>query len=195
MEDIVTGAYEGGESMNLENGNANSDHSQREIYRNQGEPDRSRDYMQHRIPSPVPQAPELTMEVPEESDDDEDEAEQAGFQLLRQKLVQQEAALEERSFTDKDNDPIAVKSREVFAKAQDKEAEELVEKGKSATGSELRGEGQRRTGSRFATEHDFERVLRESEREAKESKEQKEQDARETESKFQRSDYSGYVLG
>ncbi|KAA8571785.1 hypothetical protein EYC84_001754 [Monilinia fructicola] len=227
MEDVVTGAYERDESMNLEN---------------------------------VPQAPELTMEVPEESDDDEDEAEQAGFQLLRQKLVQQEAALEEdrqfkilesvkhprdtktpppeslpvfdykkwdkdeeflsslgpdpdtettltrfieetmvrrwreqqeegkswsenytnyRRFTDKDNDPIAVKSREVFAKAQDKEAEELVEKGKSATGSELRGEGQRRTGSRFATEHDFERVLRESEREAKESKEQKEQDARE----------------
>lgn len=254
-----TETYGNDESVNQEviNDIGNSGEDDRRI---QKEQDEHYEFGLPKMPSPVPQAPELTMEIPEESDDDEDEAEQAGFQLLRQKLVQQEAALEEdrqskildavkhprdtktpppeslpiydynkwdedpeflnsleiapdaepsltrfieekmaqkwrrqqeegklwadnyakyRAFTDMDMDPIAVRSREAFAKAQDREAEESVERGKSVNGSDPKTEGQRRTGSRFATEHDIERVLRESEREAKESKEQQEQDARE----------------
>lgn len=254
-----TETVENNEFVNQEavNGMSNSGEDMRRIRKEQ---DDHYDSGPQKMASPVPQAPELTMEIPEESDDDEDEAEQAGFQLLRQKLVQQEAALEEdrqskilnavkhprdtktpppeslpmydynkwdedpeflssleiapdadpsltrfmeekmaqkwrrqqeegklwadnyakyRTFTDMDLDPIAVRSREAFAKAQDREAEESVERGKSVNGSEPKTEGQRRTGSRFATEHDIERVLRESEREAKESKEQQEQDARE----------------
>ncbi|TGO46683.1 hypothetical protein BCON_0312g00030 [Botryotinia convoluta] len=254
-----TETLENNESVNQEVvddiGNSGED-----VRRIRKEQDGHYDFGPQKMSSPVPQAPELTMEIPEESDDDEDEAEQAGFQLLRQKLVQQEAALEEdrqskildavkhprdtktpppeslpmydynkwdedpeflssleiapdadpsltrfmeekmaqkwrrqqeegklwadnyakyRTFTDMDLDPIAVRSREAFAKAQDREAEESVERGKSVNGSDPKTEGQRRTGSRFATEHDIERVLRESEREAKESKEQQEQDARE----------------
>lgn len=246
----------------------NIGNSEKEIYPNKEELNGTFNYERQQIPSPVPQPPELTMEVPGETDEDEDEAEQAGYQLLRQELVQQQAAIEQqqaaleedrqlrlletikhprdtktppleslprfdynkweedpeflstldqdsetesaltnfieetiarrwrekqeagkvwsenymkyRRFTDFDMDPIAVRSREVFKAARNKEAgKETTEKGKSAISSDLKAEGQRRTGSRFATDHDIERVLRESEREAKESEEQQEQDARE----------------
>ncbi|KAE8447313.1 hypothetical protein EG329_010871 [Mollisiaceae sp. DMI_Dod_QoI] len=76
-------------------------------------------------------------------------------------------------------DEVAVKSREKFAKSRAKAAAEAAAlQASSLPSNGGKPEGQRRTGSRWATEHDIERVLRESEQEAKDSKEREERAAR-----------------
>lgn len=89
----------------------------------------------------------------------------------RKAFIQQR--LEYRRFTEFSEDPLAVKSRETFAKAREKAAAEAAApqpSSKPSGGAKPEG---RRVG-RFATEHDFERVLRESEQEAKATKEKEE---------------------
>jgi hypothetical protein len=86
---------------------------------------------------------------------------------------------EYRRWTDFSDDEVAVCSREKFAKSRAKAAAEAAAPPPSSVPSAgAKPEGQRRTGSRFATEHDIERVLRESEQEAKETKEREERVAR-----------------
>jgi hypothetical protein len=90
-----------------------------------------------------------------------------------------ERYLNYRRWTDFSDDPVAVRSREKFAKSRAKTAAEAAAPPPSAVPTAgAKPEGQRRTGSRFATEHDIERVLRESEQEAKETKEREERVAR-----------------
>ncbi|KAH8781846.1 putative nuclear receptor corepressor 1, partial [Hyaloscypha finlandica] len=87
--------------------------------------------------------------------------------------------LEYRQWTDFSDDPAAKASREKFEKSRARAAAEAAAPRPSAMPSAgAKPEPQRRTGSRFATEHDIERVLRESEQEAKETKEREERVAR-----------------
>jgi hypothetical protein len=84
-----------------------------------------------------------------------------------------------RRWTDFSDEPVAVRSREKFAKSRAKAVADAAAPPPSLTPAPgTKPEGQRRTGSRFATEHDFERVLRESEQEARETKEREERAAR-----------------
>jgi hypothetical protein len=86
--------------------------------------------------------------------------------------------LDYRRFTDFSDDPNAKNSRERFEKSRARAAAEAAAPRPSAMPSAgAKPEGSRRMG-RFATEHDFERVLRESEQEAKETKEREERVAR-----------------
>jgi hypothetical protein len=82
-----------------------------------------------------------------------------------------------RLWTDFSDDPVAVRSREKFAKAREQAAAEAAAQSVSTPAPGSKPEPSRRTG-RWATEHDFERVLRESEQEAKETKEKEERAAR-----------------
>ncbi|CZR53629.1 uncharacterized protein PAC_03509 [Phialocephala subalpina] len=89
----------------------------------------------------------------------------------RERFIQKR--LQYRRFTEFSQDTLAVKSRETFAKAREKAAAEAAApqpSSKPSGGAKPEG---RRVG-RFATEHDFERVLRESEQEAKATKEKEE---------------------
>ena len=86
--------------------------------------------------------------------------------------------LDYRRWTDFSQDPTAVRSREKFAKSREKRAAETAAILTSAPASGSKPEPQRRTASRFATDHEFERVLRESEQEARETKEREERYAR-----------------
>ncbi|TAQ86133.1 hypothetical protein B7494_g5535 [Chlorociboria aeruginascens] len=86
-----------------------------------------------------------------------------------------------RNFTDRSYDDSAVRSRDKFAKDRElaeKEANASAAATTTTPASEARPEGQRRTGSRWATEHDLERVLRESKEEAKNAQEREERSAR-----------------
>jgi hypothetical protein len=83
-----------------------------------------------------------------------------------------------RRWTDFSNDAVAVRSREKFAKLREKRAAETAAILSAAPVPGSKPEPQRRTGSRFATDHDIERVLRESEQEARETKEREERYAR-----------------
>ena len=84
-----------------------------------------------------------------------------------------------RAWTDLSDDPVAVRSREKFSKSRAKAAADAAAPPPSLTPAPgTKPEGQRRTGIRFATERDFERVLRESEQEARETKEREERAAR-----------------
>lgn len=76
-----------------------------------------------------------------------------------------------RRFTDYSNDPAAVRSREKFLKSRAKSAAEAATRPSVMASSASKPEGSRRVGSRFASEHELQRVLLESEQEAKESKE------------------------
>ncbi|RKF59010.1 putative myb-like dna-binding domain-containing protein [Erysiphe neolycopersici] len=78
-----------------------------------------------------------------------------------------------RRFTDRSNDPAATRSRERFLKSQVKSAAEAAASTSVIASASSKPEGSRRIGSRFATEHELQRVLLQSEKEAKESKEQK----------------------
>jgi len=84
---------------------------------------------------------------------------------------------EYRKWTDFSNHPIAVRSRQKFAKAREAAAAEAASLKVSTPAPGSKPESSRRTG-RWATEHDFERVLRESEQEANEAKEREERVAR-----------------
>ncbi|CZT48988.1 uncharacterized protein RSE6_09766 [Rhynchosporium secalis] len=112
---------------------------------------------------------------------------------IRQKLIddrdrtkrEQEAARKEwgekyyeyRRFTDFSDDLLAVRSREKFSKARAKAAAEAAAPHQSSVPSAgAKPEPGRR--GRWATEHDFERVLRESELEAKETKDTEDRAAR-----------------
>ncbi|PMD17683.1 hypothetical protein NA56DRAFT_691658 [Hyaloscypha hepaticicola] len=87
--------------------------------------------------------------------------------------------LEYRRWTDFSDDPAAKASRDKFEKSRARAAAEAAAPRLSTMPSAgAKPEPQRRTGSRWATEHDFERVLRESEQEAKETKEREERVAR-----------------
>ncbi|KUJ08991.1 uncharacterized protein LY89DRAFT_317025 [Mollisia scopiformis] len=100
--------------------------------------------------------------------------EQADARVLYQR--KQEEYLQYARFS---NDDLAVKSREKFAKSKAKTAlEAAAPQSTSIPSSGAKPEGQRRSTSRWATEHDFERVLRESEQEAKEKKEREDRAAR-----------------
>ncbi|KIM99030.1 hypothetical protein OIDMADRAFT_181500 [Oidiodendron maius Zn] len=89
-----------------------------------------------------------------------------------------------RRWTDFSDDAVAVRSREKFTKARAKAAADAAAASTSTPITGSKPEPQRRTGSRFATEHDIERILQESKQEAKESedkereKEREERDAR-----------------
>lgn len=83
---------------------------------------------------------------------------------------------EYRKFTDFSMDPAAVRSREKFSASRARAEAEAAAPLSSIASANSKPEG-RRTG-RWATEHDFERVLRESELEAKEKKDQDERLAR-----------------
>lgn len=85
--------------------------------------------------------------------------------------------LDYRKWTDFSDDVVAVRSREKFAASRVKRAAEAAAPATSGNANAgAKSEG-RRTG-RWATEHDFERVLRESEQEAKESKAREDRDVR-----------------
>ncbi|KAE9362727.1 hypothetical protein N431DRAFT_433495 [Stipitochalara longipes BDJ] len=87
--------------------------------------------------------------------------------------------LDYRRWTDTSDDLAAKNSREKFEKSRARAAAEAAAPRPSAMPSAgAKPEPQRRTASRWATEHDFERVLRESEQEAKETKEREERVAR-----------------
>ena len=77
---------------------------------------------------------------------------------------------EYRQFTDFSNDDAAVRSRNKFLKSQAEAAAAAAAPSMSSISATAKPEGGRRMG-RFATEHDIERVLRESEQEAREKKE------------------------
>lgn len=79
-----------------------------------------------------------------------------------------------RRFTDRSSDPAAVRSRERFLKSRAKSAAEAAAPPSVLASAGSKPEGSRRVGSRFATEHELQRVLLESEQEAKETKERKE---------------------
>jgi hypothetical protein len=89
-----------------------------------------------------------------------------------------------RRWTDFSDDPVAVRSRDKFTKSRAKAAADAAAASASTPITGSKPEPQRRTGSRFATEHDIERILQESKQEAKESedkereKEREERDAR-----------------
>ena len=104
---------------------------------------------------------------------------------VRKERAQEEAAqqwkeryLAYRQWTDFSNDPDAVRSREKFAQSREIKAAEAAASLTQPPVSGSKPEPQRRTGSRWATEHDLERVLRESEQEARETKEREERFAR-----------------
>lgn len=80
-----------------------------------------------------------------------------------------------RRWTDLSDDAVAVRSRERFTKSRAKAAAEAAAASTSTPITGARSEPPRRTGSRWATERDFERILEESKQEAKES-EDKEKD-------------------
>jgi hypothetical protein len=85
-----------------------------------------------------------------------------------------------RQWTDFSGDPIAVRSRERFAASKAKTAAEAAAPATSAMASVgAKPEGQRRTGSRWASEADYERVLQESAQEAKEQQEREDRVVRE----------------
>ena len=86
--------------------------------------------------------------------------------------------LEYRRWTDFSDEAAAERSREAFAKLREKKAAEVTASLTAIPTAGSKPEPQRRTGSRFATEHDIERVLRESEQEARETKEREERLAR-----------------
>jgi hypothetical protein len=81
-----------------------------------------------------------------------------------------------REWTNFSMDLAAVRSREAFTESRARAAAEAAAPPASVSSASSKPEG-RRTG-RFATERDFERVLRESEQEAREKKEQDERAAR-----------------
>ncbi|PMD38724.1 hypothetical protein L207DRAFT_513216 [Hyaloscypha variabilis F] len=108
-------------------------------------------------------------------------------QTKERRAIEQEQARQEwksryldyRRWTDFSDDPVAKNSREKFEKSRVRAAAEAAAPRPSAMPSAgAKPEPQRRTASRWATEHDFERVLRESEQEAKETKEREERVAR-----------------
>lgn len=108
----------------------------------------------------------------------------AEMQARRQREQEEEGQLwkerylDYRRWTDFSQDPAAIRSRERFAKSREKRAAEAAAILTSTPAPGTKPEPQRRTGSRFATEHDIERVLRESEQEARETKEREERYAR-----------------
>lgn len=89
-----------------------------------------------------------------------------------------------RRWTDFSDEPITVRSRERFTKLRTKAAADAAAASASTPTTGAKPEPSRRTGSRFATEHDIERILQQSKQEAKESedkereKEREERDAR-----------------
>ncbi|RDL33950.1 uncharacterized protein BP5553_08318 [Venustampulla echinocandica] len=83
-----------------------------------------------------------------------------------------------RKFTDFSMDPAAVRSREKFAASRARAAAEAATPALSSVASASAKPEGRRTASRWATDHDIERVLRESEQEARQKKEQDERLAR-----------------
>ncbi|RKF64207.1 putative myb-like dna-binding domain-containing protein, partial [Golovinomyces cichoracearum] len=85
-----------------------------------------------------------------------------------------------RRFTDRSSDPAAIRSRERFLKSRAKSAAAALSPPSVLASAGSKPKGSRRIGSRFATEHELQRVLLQSEQEAKESKEQKEQKERAT---------------
>jgi hypothetical protein len=87
--------------------------------------------------------------------------------------------LEYRRWTDFSQEDEAVRSRTRFKKLRaEAAAAAAAPHSSSAPTAGAKPEGGRRMGSRFATDHDIERVLRESEQEAKEKKEVEERAAR-----------------
>ncbi|KHJ30983.1 putative myb-like dna-binding domain-containing protein [Erysiphe necator] len=84
-----------------------------------------------------------------------------------------------RRFTDRSNDPAAIRSRERFLKSQAKSAAEATAPKSVLASANSKPEGSRRVGSRFATEHELQRVLLQSEKEAKESKDKQDRITRE----------------
>lgn len=82
-----------------------------------------------------------------------------------------------RKWTDRSNDPACIRSREKFSKARENAAADVAAIKTFTPAPNAKPEPSRRMG-RFATEHDFERVLRESEQEANEAKEREERSAR-----------------
>jgi len=83
-----------------------------------------------------------------------------------------------RKWTDFSDDEIAIRSRETFAESRARAAAEAAAPAASSVASASTKPEGRRPGNRWATERDFERVLRESEQEAREKKEQDERAAR-----------------
>jgi hypothetical protein len=89
-----------------------------------------------------------------------------------------------RKWTDFSDDPIAIRSREKFSKSRAKAAAEAAAASSSTPVTGTKPEPSRRTGSRWATDHDIERIIQQSKQEAKESedkereKEREERDAR-----------------
>ena len=82
-----------------------------------------------------------------------------------------------RVWTDYSDDPACVRSREKFAKARENAATEIATAKSSTPAPNSKPEPSRRAG-RWATEHDIERVLRESEQEANQAKEKEERSVR-----------------
>ncbi|KAH7370893.1 hypothetical protein BKA65DRAFT_446052 [Rhexocercosporidium sp. MPI-PUGE-AT-0058] len=119
--------------------------------------------------------PEVEVRIKQKLIDDRDR------KLREQKVARDEWGkkyYEYRRFTDFSDDPIAVRSREKFAKARALAAAEAAAPHHSSVPSAgAKPEGKVRMG-RWATEHDFERVLRESELEAKETQEKEDRAAR-----------------
>lgn len=75
-----------------------------------------------------------------------------------------------RLWTDLSDDAICIKSRDAFVKKQREDDAHAAKAVTAPSITENKPESSRRTGSRFATEHDIERVLRESELEAQVSR-------------------------
>jgi len=71
-----------------------------------------------------------------------------------------------RTWTDKSGDMACVRSRKNFEKAKDDAAADLAATKSSTPGPNSKPETQRRTGNRFATELEYQRVLQESRQEA-----------------------------
>ena len=89
-----------------------------------------------------------------------------------------ERYLQYRLWTDFSDDSSCVRSRDAFARKQEEDEADAAKSIAIPSITETKPESGRRTGSRFATEHDFERVLRESEREAQETKEREDRISR-----------------
>ncbi|KAG0647849.1 hypothetical protein D0Z07_5951 [Hyphodiscus hymeniophilus] len=85
---------------------------------------------------------------------------------------------EYRKWTDFSDEGAAARSREEFSRSREKKAAEVTASFTAIPTAGSKPEPQRRTVRRFATDHDIERVLRESEQEAREIKEREERVAR-----------------
>jgi hypothetical protein len=102
-----------------------------------------------------------------------DREQQEERQLWKQRYYQY------RRWTDFSDDPVAVRSREKFAKSRAKAAADAAAVTTLPPALGSKPEPQRRTGSRFATEHDLERILQESKQEAKETEDKEREKERE----------------